>query len=157
MLKSEILKEIFTESNIPIFWGEEEIYNKHITEWIMENNIKENIKEDIKEDIKENIKEDIKENESKYNFIVIKSPEKSINKRKKTVISKKAVKFWGLDKTTEMSFFDIRKKFMSYLREKKLCDNTGIKIEKRLAKILGLNEGYVKNSDLDKIVESFFI
>jgi len=84
-------------------------------------------------------------------------PKVNISKRKKYAPTAKMVKFWGLDKKTKLSFIDIRKKFVNYIKTNKLNTSKIIKIDKKINSVLGISENTtVDISDLDNVVMQFY-
>lgn len=98
-----------------------------------------------------------KENKGNINYIKIKEKEENINKRKKKSPSKKTVKLFCFDKDKKLSFFDARKLLLNYIIKNKLNSSIGITINKKLSKILEIEEGIIKLSDFDKLVECIYI
>lgn len=115
---------------------------------------KDNKKEDEKQD---NKKEDEKQETGLDKVLKLESVVDIKNKRKKLPITKKIIKFWSLEKGEEMSYFDVRKRFMNYIRDKKLYTNKKIKIDSWISKNLNVAKEEILSEDIDKLIERFFI
>jgi len=78
------------------------------------------------------------------------------NKRKKNIIPNKLSKIFGLDKSTEMSYMEIRKLFRNMIINQGLLNSKNkqlFSLQLRARKILGLpNTGNFRVSDMDKII-----
>ena len=84
----------------------------------------------------------------------------SIQKRKKYKPTTQMVRFWTLDKKLELSFLEVRKKFISYITKNKLLDAKNknmIKVDPLMKDILGLEVNKFFNfSDIDHVVMQFY-
>ena len=85
---------------------------------------------------------------------------KFIQKRQKYKLTPQMVRFWTLDKKLELSFLDIRKKFVSYITTNKLQakdDKNLIKVDSRMKDILGLEQDKFFNyTNIDHVVMQFY-
>ena len=82
---------------------------------------------------------------------------KFIQKRQKYKLTPQMVRFWTLDKKLELSFLDIRKKFVSYITTNKLQakdDKNLIKVDSRMKDILGLEQDKFFNyTNIDQFIQ----
>lgn len=139
------------EHNINLF---SQLKNNNKNDYNLE--INDNNNDNNNNDNNDNNKEKLLK-KNNINYIDLDNNFDSFDKRNKRVITKKIKKFWKDENIKEASFIDIRKKYYNYLREKKLCFKEGVKINKKTSKILKIDEGYVENYNVDKVVEKFFI
>lgn len=125
-------------------------------------NIKMYVKKRLYEKEEKEEKEDTvikNKNKSKRKITVLFDKEKeykNIKKRDKQNITPKMRLFFD-NNEEKVSFIDVRKRIIKYIKDNRLADNESIKIDKKLGSALNIREGfYFKYSDMDKIVSRFF-
>lgn len=82
------------------------------------------------------------------------------NKRKKGPVPNRILKFFGKEPKTKLSFIDLRKLLIAYVKNNKLLDKENkslIKIDKKLGRLVKLKQGSLINySDLDYLVSLLY-
>jgi hypothetical protein len=79
------------------------------------------------------------------------------SKKKKQEVNQKILDLFGIKKTVMLSYLDIRKHLINYINANELLNNSIIKPDKKLCKLLNLKfGGSVNFANIDKLVDQFY-